>query len=490
MINPVRYIHLNQWLHLCAIQIVSKIDSLHKRIRLYKYLSLSLWFHATDIYSSSKIEQAFLELAVQHEESLPSEVYPNSTLHVLTSSYLTGGHTRCVERWMNLSEKNEIHACVLLHQDGPIPQRLYEECNKHNGRIYRFDDSLSLLDSALHLRKIASEYTRVILYTHPHDPTPLVAFGTNSFKRPVIYFNHANHVFWLGASISDIVAEINNDGLQLCKKYRTAKCFNLGIPPEDDINLLAFKTPTEPIITIPSNNHVILASGDNNKFESLGEPSFQSVIESILSIDTNIIFIVIGIHLTSPNWKRIKRKFQERLILLEPIAYQEYLQYLAIADIVIDSYPTGGGSAILDAIKCNKPILCLDPILQSDFITHSACRCKDITELTEKCKKICFDADYKQEHIKNVFDAFKSVNSKEAWLIRKANLLSLLPKLHKVDILEGEGFSQKCQPHTIRFIRWIEPQAGSITSFIRLTLNICSFLIRFLTASNSPERRD
>lgn len=43
------------------------------------------------------------------------------------------------------------------------------------------------------------------------DPTAVVAFGIEKFERPVIFYNHSAHLFWIGKSIADIVLDVVKD---------------------------------------------------------------------------------------------------------------------------------------------------------------------------------------------------------------------------------------------------------------------------------------
>ena len=40
---------------------------------------------------------------------------------------------------------------------------------------------------------------------------PILAFGVEEFKRPVLLYNHASHMAWLGKSIADLVLDIEKD---------------------------------------------------------------------------------------------------------------------------------------------------------------------------------------------------------------------------------------------------------------------------------------
>ena len=54
------------------------------------------------------------------------------------------------------------------------------------------------------------------------DPTAVVAFGIEKFERPVIFYNHSAHLFWIGKSIADIVLDVVKDN-EITKKQRNIK---------------------------------------------------------------------------------------------------------------------------------------------------------------------------------------------------------------------------------------------------------------------------
>ena len=60
---------------------------------------------------------------------------PNSTLHVVSRTYSTGGHTRVIERWLEASDVSETHSIATLRQ-GPIGERLLSAIKARRGNVY------------------------------------------------------------------------------------------------------------------------------------------------------------------------------------------------------------------------------------------------------------------------------------------------------------------------------------------------------------------
>ena len=83
---------------------------------------------------------------------------------------------------------------------------------------------MGFLQKARNLRAIARfNADMVILHHGGHDLVPLLAFATTNLP-PVAVLNHADHVFWLGSSITDMVVNQPRAGarLQRCEEIHIA----------------------------------------------------------------------------------------------------------------------------------------------------------------------------------------------------------------------------------------------------------------------------
>ena len=189
--------------------------------------------HATDVFASAEVEAPFLELARSVSFDLEETFEEGSFLHVMTEAYVSGGHTRCVERWIEHSPSGQSHSCIILNQRAPLPASLERICSEHGGHVVLCDKNKSMLEVALELRVLASRFSCIVLHTHMDDPRALIAFGTPEFRRPIVLFNHADHIFWLGSSIADQVADINSSGSIITAEHRNIlETFVLGIPSD------------------------------------------------------------------------------------------------------------------------------------------------------------------------------------------------------------------------------------------------------------------
>ena len=210
-------------------------QSLERKVQLAKVAASFAVHNNPGYFSSTVLEETFIEYAQQHDITSYNITYQkNSFLHVMTQAYVTGGHTRVVERWIDVSPETQIHSVIILNQkDVTVPKRLEEVIKNKNGTLTLFDKKLSDLNRALKLREIGLHYQYIILHVHMDDPTALIAFGTEKFTRPIIYYNHADHLFSLGGSIADKFADLRT----ITSITRTRKLikepYMLGVPMEN-----------------------------------------------------------------------------------------------------------------------------------------------------------------------------------------------------------------------------------------------------------------
>ena len=392
----------------------------------------------TDVFSSDIIEKVFLDLAQQNSIPLAEEFDKGTVLHVMSEAYTYGGHTRCVERWISLWPEHR-HSCIVMRQRHSIafPETLREKVEASGGTMIlnRFESSKSKLKIALCLRELAAHYEYIVLHVHPADPVPILAFGTSEFKRPVIYFNHATHIFWVGISIADHVADLGSCSHDITTKYREAKASSiLGIPGDNNINSLNLdKTEARRAMNIPAHAKVVFSSGSHQKYAPIGSPSFKEVVSDILSAHPDAVFYIVGIEKEDHFWPELKKRFPERLVIYGKLDYATgYLQLLAASDLVIDSYPVGGGTAITDAVKAGKPVLTLHTFFQSDYLLNSKASCSTYEEFKEKAYRILHEPAYGDEIYQDVYEKWHADLSSEAWRARCQAIYDSLPACHQI----------------------------------------------------------
>lgn len=414
--------------------------------------------HTTDVFSSPVIENVFLEKAKSLSAELPEHYNEHTVLHVMTEAYAFGGHTRCVERWIQQMPEQK-HSCVVLSQHAPFPPQLKTIVEESGGEMSVYEPDMKMDEKALKLRQYASKFEYIVLHIHMNDPIALIAFGTTEFKRPIIFFNHADHAFWLGVSISDHVADLNANRNTLTIEYRGARNASvLGIPMDNSMVLEINKEEARKTLNIPADKKVIFSAGQARKYHPLKTPCFYNIVSDLVLSAPNVVFYIAGVDEKEEFWPKLKKKHPDKVFLFGQLDYKtEFPLYLAIADLVIDSYPVGGETFVIDAIKAQKPVLTLNTLVQAAFLINSLGCCHSYRELIKKSKKILADKDYAQHVYGNIHEGWLEETNSEHWRAKCRKIFETLPKEHGLYSFSRPKTNYKITRFSLETTRWTEP---------------------------------
>ena len=462
----IKRIKAHQRIFLRKAAAIEKGRSLAERCCLAQEAATFAVTHTTDIFCSPEVEEPFLELAQSISIPLATNYRPDTVLHVMTEAYTTGGHTRCVERWISRMTEQE-HSCIVLRQRAEFPKRLRELVELSGGKMYTEETEERIVKKAIDLRRLAARFEYVVLHVHMDDPTALIAFGTKEFTRPVVFFNHAYHIFWLGVSIADCVADLNIVASNLTRDRRGAqRSFILGIPLDDSDILSIPQAQAREKLGIPQDRKIIYSGGQKAKYLSVTRPDFRDIITGVLKHEPSVHFYIAGVDSHSGFWSGLMKKHPNHLHLLGKLEYATvYPLYLSAADMVLDSYPVGGGTAAIDAVKAGKPVLTLGGQLQMDYLTQSSGKCASCEELIEKTLRILHEPDYAHLVHSDLNARLLNEVSIEHWKEKCRTLLRQLPAQHSLYPVPPIAPAQDISESSSLTCRWTEP--GGSASILR-----------------------
>ncbi len=444
---------------------IKKVNNIDKntKIKEVEEAVKCLCLLGTGIYSSYKIEKYFLDKANKFsiKENICYE--KNSILHVMTEAYTFGGHTRVVERWIMDSPAHEKHSVYIINQKEQIniPDLLKEVIKAKNGHLF-VDNNNAYMKKSYTLRKEAMKYEKIVLHVHFDDYVPLIAFGSEEFTRPIIYYNHADHLGWLGISIADIVADLRDCGHKITIEKRHAKkSIKLGIP-------VLHQTKKQVAIKTDKSKIHILTFAREEKFKPIQDINIFKLIKKITDKYENIIFTIIGIkerndYLLEANINNNK------LIVKSIMSHNELMEYISQCDIVLDSFPMAGGTAMLDAVYMEKPVLSglsfvgqLDYIMKSNYYMDS---------MDEMYNMLCMLIESEEKRKNNIEEIKRLLDENDSIECFKRNLNIIykqLPKEHEIyhfkdeygdytleDIYRYRTYSQELKSKIIIKTKWI-----------------------------------
>lgn len=335
----------------------------------------------TGYFSDPELENYALQYAII-PFSQQSTYEKKSILHVFTECYSTGGHTR-LAYWAIKSLHNYRHTVVVINQRTCFP-KWFKEILPPEQLILQ-DAKQDFFKKAMQLQQLSLNKEIIILYTHVDDIVPLLAYGTTSFTRPILYYNHADHLFWLGVSISDCILELSSDGQELSRFSRGVTNSELCYIPIEVPKLQTPKKIARTKLGIPIDKYVILSTGSAYKFKT---NEYSLIDFAIKYHDTdNFMFIFIGpSSISDSEWHQAEKDGNGNIKVIGLVNdLQEFNLYLDSADLYINSYPVGSLTALLQAtIRQNLPVLNIKLTAGYDVFSNSYAFVDNISKLFDK----------------------------------------------------------------------------------------------------------
>jgi len=404
------------------------------------------WSGHPGFFSSPSLENILIDLG----QSLPAVSFtprlkrePNKDgrriLHVLSTTYRTGGHTRLVKRWIENAFPDEIHSIVITNQEyGSIPDWLEHAVRATGGNCFVLDTKAALSTRASLLREIARSWAdMVVLHIHPNDPIPVVAFAVDDLP-PVVFSNHADHVFWLGASVADIVADIRPAGQSLSLRRRNVRESTILPIPLPEPKRQWNRSMARKELGLPAEVPVLLSVGSTYKYKPMGGYCFTDYALQLVDQVPDAVLLVIGPD-NKGMWKEANKASNGRI---RALGVKENLQlYNAAADIYLEGFPISSLTAMLEAALSganviNSPVV-LSSVLSSDDVSlnHFRVNFKGSMKYTETIKDFILDKAKSEERSKEVRERVISDHCAEGWRSYLAELENRCPSKHMVQRL-------------------------------------------------------
>ena len=291
------------------------------------------------VFWSPRIEKVLTDIARATETPGPKHPRPRQfkrILSVMTQAAPVGGLTRMLCQWVGADRERE-HSMVLTQHRGPTPQFVYDAFRASGGSVRHLNRSPGgQIEWARALRRIAQDFDLVVLHTHCEDVVPLLAFGAvESGKYPhVLVLNHADHLFWLNASIAHVNIDLRDAALELSVDRR-------GIARERNI-----------LMPTISESIKLTRTREQAKYLSRDADIYAAIHAPILEQHPNVTLSVVG-GAEQPDWGPYFEKFGPRLQSLQPTPNPR--PYYEAADIYVDSYPFVSSTSMMEASGYGAP---------------------------------------------------------------------------------------------------------------------------------------
>lgn len=334
------------------------------------------WHSPTGLFASPRLEALLRTIGegtpiTSRRQAVASG--PERVVHVLTTAYAVGGHTRLVWRWIELDDERR-HSVVLTRQgQTPIPSDLTLAAQARGGPVIRLDrGGSSLLRSAERLSRVLIEADVVVLHLHPFDVVPalaLAAMEASGRRPPTILLNHADHVFWVGGARSDLVLHLRASGAAHAAARRGIAPARSGILPIPlgAVGHVVDRASARRALGFSPSDVVAISVATGYKFGAPDGPRrLLPLIERAVTEMPNLRVLTVGPG-NATDWVSAERRTGGRIRSSGTVS--DLGPIYAAADIYLDPYPFSSLTSMLEAGRSGLPLLALgDPDPELDVL--------------------------------------------------------------------------------------------------------------------------
>lgn len=383
------------------------------------------------IFASPRIERVLTDIGRslgkdETTKNAPSRANPKrirSVLHVATQLAPVGGLTRMISRWVT-ADKSRTNSLVLTQHRGLVPDHTKEAFAASGGQVYKLNHTPGgKLEWALELRRLAKNFDAVVLHFHCEDVVPMIAFADPESLPPIILLNHADHIFWLGPSISQLVVSLREAAADIAIGRRGVEARRSIIMPTIVDPTVREKSREEAkrSLGIDADIVLILSVARGVKYRTIGGITFADRHAKVLAENPKAKLVVVGVG-HPEDWEPVKRAYPGRLETLPEI--QEPRPYFEAADIYVDSYPFVSSTSMMEAAGYGLPLLTIFDAPQEArifAINHvgldgTSLVASTQTEYEEKLTRLIRDVPYRQKIAEASHDAVESQHTPPGWL--------------------------------------------------------------------------
>jgi hypothetical protein len=269
-------------------------------------------------------------------------------LHVSTQVFPIGGHTRMIRRWIE-SDAGRRHTLVLTQQRSAPPADLEAAVRTSGGTIHRrLNRRIGGLHAAVReLRRLGRQHDLIVLHIGNADVLPAIAFAETAAYPPVLFVNHADHLFWIGTGVSAVVGGMRQAAMTLAEERRhveARRSVSLPILVEPAIRTMS-RADAKRSLGLAPDSVLLLSLARAEKYRTMNGETYADLHVPILRRHPEAILMVVGAG-ERPDWMEASAAVGGRIRPLTPRPPRAYLE---AADIYLDSQPFCSATSMMEA---------------------------------------------------------------------------------------------------------------------------------------------
>ena len=311
-------------------------------------------------FASPRLENMLLDIGRRTAKpsawQRKSGVKIRRVLHVASELLPVGGLINNLVHWLQ-ADTGRTHSLAAIHQRGDVPANVASPITASGGTLYRINRTPGhQVAWARKLREIAHGYDAVVLHTYGQDPVPLMAFAEPDKRPPLLLLNHADHLFWLGASIADVVINMREAAQDLTIARRGVEARrNIVVPTViSPPKRLMSREDARAKLGIAPETILIFSAARAMKYRTVDGVTFAAPFVQLLKKHPNAQLLVLGAG-DREDWKADSAAVGGRIRGLPESP--EARIYHEAADIYVDSFPFVSSTSMMEAAGLGVPLV-------------------------------------------------------------------------------------------------------------------------------------
>ena len=190
-----------------------------------------------------------------------------------------------------------------------------------------------------------------------------MAFAEAEHRPPVVVFNHADHHFWLGAAVADVLHCIRPVSLDFAvtRGIAAERCILTTAPVSgsDGNGVAAGDRAARRAAVLeqlgwPADSVVLFSAGSGWKYRGPADSTLLGLVEPVLAAHPQARLIVAGMD-ADETWTAAAARTDGRVAVVGSVP--DLTPYFATADVYLESRPFSGTGASSEAAAHGLPVL-------------------------------------------------------------------------------------------------------------------------------------